>query len=78
MRDDISREWRILHNEELCGSHTMSSDGGDKKHRIVVGRHLTVLGRRLEGSIENYLRETGGELLLIALNLWDYSQCLFS
>jgi hypothetical protein len=52
LRDDISREWRILHNE-LCGSHMMPriirmdwawrSDGGDKKHRIVVRRLLQYL-----------------------------------
>jgi hypothetical protein len=33
LRDDISRDWRILHNE-LCGSHVMP------RNRIVVGRLL--------------------------------------
>jgi hypothetical protein len=46
---------------------------------------FTLLRRRLEGSIEKYLRETGGVnwlwivtsggLLLVMLNLWDYSNC---
>lgn len=48
-----------------------------------VGR----LSKRLEGSMEKYLRETGGDvnrlwivasggLLLVVLNLWDYNQFL--
>jgi hypothetical protein len=35
---------------------------GDKKHRIVVGRLLQYLVGGWGGSMEKYLRETGGDV----------------
>ena len=55
-RDEVTREWKRLYKEELCGLHNLANSGALMKKNEIGGTHGTY-GRRGE-DIEDFGWET--------------------